>query len=127
MSINLGISNLTEVNPYDDIFAGLHPTMEVTEIVILTGQNLKRGACLGLITAEANPDKGKYKLWDEASTDGSEALVGILGCDVDATSADGKGFIYVHGEFLKEGLTAGHTIVAGVYNNGAIVIKEMKS
>lgn len=127
MSINLGISNLTEVNPYNDIFAGLHPTMEVNEIVIASGQNLKRGSGLGLITAEANPDKGMYKLWDEDSTDGSEALVGILGCDVDATSADGKGFIYVHGEFLKDGLYAGHTIVPGVYNNGAIVIKEVKS
>jgi hypothetical protein len=127
MSINLGISNLTEVNPFDDIFAGLHPTMEVNEIIIASGQNLKRGACLGLITAEANPAKGKYKIWDTDSTDGSEELAGILGCDVDATSQDEKGFMYVHGEFLKDGLTAGHTIVVGVYNSGAIVIKEVKS
>ena len=126
MGINLGISNLTEINPYNDIFAGLHPTMEVTEIVIVTGQYLKRGACLGLITAEANPDKGKYKLWDEDSTDGSEVLCGILGCDVDATSSDGKGFMYVHGEFLKAGLSAVHDIIPGVYNNGSIVIKEDK-
>lgn len=127
MSLNLGISNLTDVNPFDDIFAGLHPTMEVNEIVIASGQNLKRGAGLGLISAEANPAKGKYKIWDTDSTDGSEELTGILGCDVDATSQDEKGFMYVHGEFLKDGLTAGHTIVAGVYNNGAIVIKEVKS
>ena len=126
MGINLGISTLTEINPYNDIFAGLHPTMEVSEILIVAGQNLKRGACLGLITAEANPDKGKYKLWDEDSTDGSEVLCGILGCDVDATSSDGKGFMYVHGEFLKAGLSAVHDIIPGVYNNGSIVIKEDK-
>lgn len=125
MGINLGITTLGD-STLNDIFAGLHPTMEVTNIVIVSGQNLKRGACLGVITAEANPDKGKYKLWNKNSSDGSEALVGILGCDVDATSADGKGFMYVHGEFLKDRLTAGHIIVAGVYNNGSIVIKEDK-
>ena len=127
MSLNLGISNLTEINPYNDIFAGLHPTMEVNKILIASGQNLKRGACLGLITAEANPDKGKYKLWDEDATDGTEKLAGILGCDVDATTADEKGFMFVHGEFLKSGLTAVHAIEAGTYNNGAIVIKEEKA
>ncbi|GAB1372764.1 hypothetical protein MASR1M45_28270 [Candidatus Kapaibacterium sp.] len=126
MSINLGITKLTDIEPYNDIFAGLHPTMEVSEIVVLTGQNLKRGACLGLINAEANANNGKYILWDEDSDDGSEVLRGILGCDVDATSSDGKGFMYVHGEFLKAGLSAGHEIIPGVYNNGSIVIKEDK-
>lgn len=125
MSTDFGITTLSE-NSSSDIFAGIHPTMEVNGIVILSGQNLKRGACLGLITAEANPDKDKYKLWNEGSTDGSETLVGILGCDVDATSADGKGFIYVHGEFIKDRLTAVHTIKTGVYNEGSIVIKEEK-
>lgn len=127
MALNLGIETVSEITASTDIFAGLHPTMEVNEIVIASGQNLKRGAGLGLISAEANPAKGKYKIWDTDSTDGSEELAGILGCDVDATSQDEKGFMYVHGEFLKDGLTAGHTIVAGVYNNGAIVIKEVKS
>lgn len=125
MAINLGITNLGS-SSYKEIFAGIHPPMEVTDIVIASGQNLKRGACLGKITAAGNPDLGKYKLWDTNSTDGSEVLVGILGCDVDATSGDEKGFMYVHGEFLKDSLTAGHTIVSGVYNNGSIVIKEAK-
>lgn len=126
MSINLGITNLVDIEPYNDIFAGLHPTMEVSEIFILSGQNLKRGACLGQINAEANPNNGKYTLWDEGSTDGSEVICGILGCDVDATIADGKGFMYFHGEFLKSGLSAGHEIIPDVYNNGSIVIKEDK-
>lgn len=126
MSINLGITKLTDIEPYNDIFAGLHPTMELSEIVILSGQNLKRGACLGLINAEANPNNGKYTLWDEDSTDGSEFLRGILGCDVDATSIDGKGFMYVHGEFIKACLSAGHEIIPCAYNNGSIVIKEDK-
>lgn len=126
MSINLGITKLTDIEPYNDIFASLHQTMEVSEIVILSGQDLKRGACLGLINADANPNNGKYTLWDEDSTDGSEVLCGILGCDVDATIGDGKGFMYVHGEFLKSGLSAGHEIIPDVYNNGSIVIKEDK-
>lgn len=127
MGINLGITKLTDIEPYNDIFAGLHPTMEITDIVIASGQTLTRGACLGIITTEASPDKGKYKLWDEEATDGTEILKGILGCDVDASTADGKGFMFVHGEFLKEGLTAGHTIKTGVYNDGAIVIKEVRA
>jgi hypothetical protein len=126
MGINLGIETVTEITASDDIFAGLHPTMEVSEIIILSGQNLKRGACLGQINAEANPNNGKYTLWDEGSTDGSEVICGILGCDVDATIGDGKGFMYVHGEFLKSGLSAGQEIIPGVYNNGSIVIKEDK-
>lgn len=126
MSINLGLKMLADIDSTNDIFAGLHPTMEVSEIVILSGQNLKRGACLGQIKAEADPNKGKYTLWDEESTDGSEILCGILGCDVDAEIADGKGFMYVHGEFLKSALSAGHEIIPGVYNYGSIVIKEDK-
>lgn len=125
MSTEYGITTLSESSS-SDIFAGIHPTMEVSDIVILSGQNLKRGACLGLITAEANPDKGKFKLWDESASNGSENLVGILGCDADATDSDCKGFMYVHGEFLKDSLSAVHTIKTGVYNEGSIVIKEEK-
>jgi hypothetical protein len=125
MSTEYGITTLSESSS-SDIFAGIHPTMEVSDIVILSGQNLKRGTCLGLITAEANPDKGKFKLWDEAASNGSENLVGILGCDVDASDSDCKGFMYVHGEFLKDSLSAVHTIKSGVYNEGSIVIKEEK-
>ncbi len=221
MGINLGISNLTDINPYNDILAGLHPTMEVTDIVIASGQNLKRGACLGkktkgdfdtvaagadagntgngVLTLEATPTangvkegiykvvfigagtdagnfqvedpdgiiigsgnvgtlfngvvkftiadgttdfvegdifnitvaftpgSGKYYLWDTTASDGTEVLAGILGCDVDATEVDGKGFIYVHGEFMKDGLTAAQAINTGVYNDGAIVIKEVRA
>jgi hypothetical protein len=126
MGQNLGISTLVEIDPYSDITGGLHPTMEVSEIVILAGQDLKRGACLGLITAVASADKGKYKLWDTEAEDGTEELAGILGCDVDATAADGKSFMYVHGEFMKDGLTAKQAIQTGVYNDGTIVIREEK-
>ena len=125
MSTDFGIATLSDSSS-TDIFAGLHPTMELNDIVILSGQNLKRGACLGLITAEANPEKGKYKLWNETESDGTENLTGILGCDVDASNTDCKGFIYVHGEFFKDSLTAVHTIKSGVYNEGSIVIKEGK-
>lgn len=80
MRLNLGISNLTEVNPFDDILAGLHPTMEVSEIVTASGQNLKLGNCLGLISAKNNRAKVKNMICDTDTTDSSEELSGILGC-----------------------------------------------
>jgi len=126
MSTKLGITTLIAKESQNDIFANSHPTMEVNNIVILSGQNLKRGACLGQINETGNSNNGKYVLWDENATDGSEVLRGILGCDVDATNSDNKGFMYVHGEFLKSSLSAVHEIIPGVYNNGSIVIKEDK-
>ncbi len=119
MGIDLGFTKLADMDPSVDIPASLHPNMEITNIVIASGQNLTRGTCLGKETAT-----GKYYIWDNTVVDGTENLVGILGCNVDATDSDGKGFMYVHGEFLKSALTAAQEISTGVYNNGSIVIKE---
>ena len=78
------------------------------------------------ITVTFTAGDGKYYLWDSNKTDGTEILTGILGSDVNASEEDGKGFMYVHGEFLKDALTAVQAVASGVYNNGAIVIKEEK-
>jgi head decoration protein D len=56
------------------------------EITIVSGQNLVAGAVLGKITAS-----GKYKAYDDAAVDGSQAAAGILFDAVDASAADAKG------------------------------------
>lgn len=55
-------------------------------ITVVSGQNLKAGAVLGRITAS-----GKYKAYDNAAADGSQAAAGVLYDDVDASAADAKG------------------------------------
>jgi hypothetical protein len=120
MSSNLGIKTLVETTS-KDILAGLHPTLEVTNIVIASGQNMIRGTCLGKKT-----ETGKYHKWNQTATDGTEILTGILGCDVDAEDEDCKGFMFVHGEFALSALIAENAITPGAYNNGLIVIKEDK-
>ncbi len=123
MSNFLGVENFADWNPTPDIIIGLHPTKQITDITIAEGQGLlKRGTML----AEKSSDN-KYYIWDETKNDGTEKLVGILGCDVDTTEDDAKGFLYVSGEFNKVALFAGVTAVdTGSFNLGSIVIKEEK-
>lgn len=102
-----------------NIFAGVHGSMQVTDIILASGQGvLTEGTLLGKITAT-----GKYLKQDDGSTDGSEFVAGVLGCDVDATS-EANAFMYTHGEFNATYLTAGQAIVAGSFGYGSIVIKE---
>jgi hypothetical protein len=102
------------------IFADMHGTLELTDITILSGENvLYAGTCLGKVEASS-----KYAKWDTNATDGRQNLKGILGCDVDATSGDVNAFMYVHGSFNKAKLSADQAITAGSYAYGSIVIKE---
>lgn len=125
--INLGIDNLTDWSPETNILIGLKATKQVSNITIASGQNLKAGTVLGLKELD-----GKYYIWDATKEDGTEVIAGILGCDVDASAADGVGFMYVDGEFNKRALIgaasfAGLTtfdIPLGSHNFGSIVIKE---
>jgi len=84
-----------------------------------SGNNLTRGAVLGKVTAS-----GKYKAYDADATDGSQSIAGILVDDTDATSADKVCSIYTFGNFNIEALVTEETIVAGIYNNGTIVITK---
>lgn len=115
----MGISNVGYGNVTPTIFAGLHGDLKVSDIIIVSGQNLVTGTLLGKITAS-----GKYKKMDTGASDGSQSLAGILGCDCNATSADEKAFMYVHGEFNKAELNSTQAVVAGSYNYGSIVIRE---
>ncbi len=75
-------------------------------ITIASGQNLKRGAVLGVITAS-----DKYVLSAAAAADGSEVPSLVLAFDVDASAADVVAAAYASGAFdsTKLILGAGHT------------------
>jgi hypothetical protein len=55
-------------------------------ITVVSGQNLRAGAVLGRITAS-----GKFKAYDNAASDGSQAAAAILFDDVNASAADAAG------------------------------------
>ena len=91
----LGFESATKVN---DNLAGSHPPIEIP-VVILAGSAYLRGHVLGKITTG-----GKYTGYTSVATDGSESAVAILVDDIDATAADKKAVVYVHGEFNSKGL-----------------------
>ncbi len=76
----------------DQLIAG---TLQlVTDSGTITGGTYKRGTVLGMFTAS-----GKYKLSVKTATDGSETPVAILVDNVDASTADQNGGLYLMGEF----------------------------
>lgn len=76
----------------DQLVAGtLQP---VTDTGIITGGAFKRGTVLGLVAAS-----GKYTQCVKTADDGSQVPVAILVDDVDASSADQNGGLYLMGEF----------------------------
>ncbi|MBJ9163391.1 head decoration protein [Citrobacter farmeri] len=66
----------------------------VTDTGIITGGAFKRGTVLGLVAAS-----GKYTQCVKTADDGSQVPVAILVDDVDASSADQNGGLYLMGEF----------------------------
>lgn len=91
----------------DALLAGSNVLPVTRDITLLTGENRKRGALLGRVTAS-----GKYKLSVAAAEDGSEVPRAVLAEDTDATAADVKVPVYEAGEFNAAALTlgAGHTV-----------------
>lgn len=76
----------------DQLIAG---TLQVvTDTGIITGGTYKRGTVLGMVTAS-----GKYTACVKTAEDGSETPVAILVDNVDASSADQNGGLYLMGEF----------------------------
>lgn len=71
----------------------------VDKATIASGQSLKRGTCLGKVTAS-----GKCKTLDKSKSDGQELIYAILCDDVDATSADVEAPVYLTGEFNQAAL-----------------------
>ncbi|CAN5858180.1 hypothetical protein BH11PSE13_BH11PSE13_12220 [soil metagenome] len=70
--------------------------------ILLSGQNLKRGALVGRITAS-----GKYVLSLSASSDGSQVPLAVLVHDTDATAGDTETLVYQRGDFNQAAMTFG--------------------
>lgn len=76
----------------DQLIAG---TLQlVTDSGTITGGTFQRGTVLGMITAS-----GKYTQSVKTATDGSETPVAILVDNVDASTSDQNGGLYLMGEF----------------------------
>lgn len=89
-----------------EIIAGDFPLVTRSG-VLAAGQNLKRGAVLGRITAS-----GKLVLSASAASDGSQGVFAVLADEeADATAGDVGITFYVTGQFYAPNLTfgAGHT------------------
>lgn len=73
---------------------------------LVSGQNLQRGAVLGIITAS-----GKLTLSASAAGDGSQVANCILLEDCDASGGDAQCSVYISGHFNENALTfgTGHT------------------
>lgn len=94
----------------DKLIAGNDFPALTTPVTIITGQNLARGAVLGIITAS-----GKATLCDKTANDGSETAKHILAEAVDATASDLPGVAYETGVFNPEALImAAGTVAADV-------------
>lgn len=94
------------------------------KLTLIAGQNLKRGAVLGIITAS-----GKATLSLSASSDGSQTPAAILVDDTNAV-ADAGVLGYTRGDFVASGLTigAGHTVAtvtAAFKDIGIFISKDL--
>lgn len=90
----------------DGLIAG-HDDLQTRQIVLVSGQNLKRGALLGQITTG-----GKYTLALSASSDGSQAPKVILAEDTDATGGDRVTIAYFGGVFDENAVIFGAGLTA---------------
>lgn len=68
-------------------------------VTVESGQNLKAGAVLGLITASST-----YAAYDNGAADGTETAAAILLDDVDASAADVDGVAVVRDAEVKRAL-----------------------
>lgn len=94
----------------DNLIAGDFP-IDTDTVIILSGENLARGAVLGIVTASS-----KYRECDTAAVDGSEVPRKILAVAADATGGDvADVVIYNTGQFNEEKITLkGATVIADV-------------
>lgn len=105
----------------DNLIAGDFP-LKSRSMTLLSGQNLARGAVLGVVTAS-----GKVKLSAAGASDGSEVAKFVLAEDCNASAADTACIVYETGELLGSALTLGalHTIasVRESLRDGGILVR----
>jgi hypothetical protein len=115
-----------EILTRDNLLAGAEfPTVKSTG-TLLTGQNLKRGAVIGVITAS-----GKLKLCDKTAVDGSQTAVHVLAVDCDSSAADAPAIVYETGIFNQNALIfAAGTVLADVkaaLRSRSIFLRDMRT
>lgn len=100
-----GITSASSPNPVE-LIANNSGLLFPRKGTLLSGQNLLRGALVGKVTAT-----GKYVLSLAASSDGSQAPIGVLVHDTDASAGDVEALVYDRGDFNQAAMTfgAGHT------------------
>lgn len=96
----------------DSLHAGDFP-IRTRKVTLITGQNLQRGALLGVITAS-----GKYNLSLSGASDGSQTPKAILAEDVDATAADKDAVVYISGDYNETAITYGTAHTADTVREG---------
>lgn len=109
----------------DNLLAGSADNLIARKIIIVSGQNLARGAVIGKITAS-----GKYALSLSGATDGSEVPDLILAETTDASGADTSALAYSRGDFTTQALTIGasHTaasITEGLRTKGIVLLSAI--
>ena len=72
------------------------------QVIVASGQNLALGAVVGRVTTT-----GKLKVLAPAATDGTEAAVGILASDINASTGDRDDGVLI----ARHALVASHALV----------------
>lgn len=85
----------------DNLIVGDLP-VRTRKVTLVSGQNVVRGAVLGIITTG-----GKYTLSLSAAGDGSNTPRAIAAEDVDASGGDKDIVVYISGDFNETRLTFG--------------------
>jgi len=116
----------SETQQPDKLIAGPLP-LSAAKAILITGQNVARGAVLGKITAS-----GKYNLSLSAAVDGSQVPDAIAAQAVDATAADAEILVYTRGYFNQAALTlvAAHTVASireGLRDKNITLVKVQES
>jgi hypothetical protein len=93
----------------DNLVAGNFDELVAEKVTVISGQNLKRGAVLGKISAS-----NKYNLSLSAASDDSQTPDLILAEDCDASAGDKVALAYSRGDFHAQALTigTGHTVAS---------------
>jgi hypothetical protein len=103
MNENLAVTSASVT--YDNLFVvGSSFPVVIDAVTIASGNSLKRGTVLGIVTASS-----KAVAVDSSKTTGEQTAYAILANDTDASSADIIAPVYLTGEYNGDALTFGGT------------------
>lgn len=95
-------TTFSETYTPDALIAG-EVALATRSYVLISGQNLPRGAVVGVITTS-----GKLTLSTSAASDGSQTPMGILADSYDASGGDvGNCAVYLRGDFNENAISLG--------------------